>query len=113
MRIIGTALVVILLIVVAGGAFLGYEFYGAMQAMRNPASAPPIPTTRIGGQDVVVFTTITPDRLPTAIKDAEGKVDENVSGRQAFILDLSGTDLMALISARAGDSARAFPVTNA
>ena len=53
------------------------------------------------GRDVVVFTTITSDKLPGAIKDVEGKVDKNVSGRQAFTLDLSGTDLMALISARA------------
>jgi hypothetical protein len=83
MRIIGCLLVVILLVVVAGAAFVGYEFYGAIQAMRNPASAPPIPTTRVDGQDVVVFTTISPDKLPTAIKDAEGKVDKNVSGRQA------------------------------
>jgi len=113
MRIIGTALVVILVIVVAATAFLGYELYGAYQAMRNPASAPPLPTTRIDGREVVVFTTITSDKLPTAIKDAQNKVDKNVNGRQAFTLDLSGTDLMALISAEAGDSAKALPVTNA
>lgn len=113
MRLIATALVIILLLVVAGAAFLGYEFYGAIQAMRNPSSAPPNPTTRINGQEVVVFTAITADKLPAAIKDAEGKVDQNVSGRQAFTLDLSGTDILALISARAGDSARALPVSNA
>ena len=99
--------------VVAGAAFIGYEFYGAIQAMRNPASAPPIPTTRVDGQDVVVFTTISSDKLPAAIKDAEGKVDKNVSGRQAFTLDLSGTDLLALISSRAGASAKVVPITNA
>src|SRR5438445_4985857 len=105
MKIIGPALVVILVVVVAATAFLGYQFYGAYQAMRNPASAPPMQTTRIEGREVVVFTTITSDKLPAAIKDAQGKVDKNVSGRQAFTLDLSGTDLMALISAEAGDSA--------
>ena len=95
------------------GGVPGYEFYGAIQALRNPASAPPIPTTRIDGRDVVVFTTITSDKLPAAIKDAEGKVDQNVSGRQAFTLDLSGTDIMALISARAGSSGQSVPITNA
>src|SRR5258708_18755523 len=113
MRIIGTALIVILVIVVAATAYRGSELYGAFQAMRNPASAPPLPTTRIDGREVVVFTTITSDKLPAATKDAQNKVDKNVSGRQAFTLDLSGTDLMALISAEAGDSARALPVTNA
>src|SRR5579859_50964 len=113
MRSIATALVIVLLVIVAGAAFLGYELYGAIQAMRNPASAPPNPTTRIDGQDVVVFTTITADRLPAAIKDANGKVDTQVSGRQAFTLDLSGTDILALVSTRAGDAARVLPITNA
>src|SRR6266851_2654708 len=113
MRIIATALVIVLLAVVAGAVFLGYEFYGAIQAMQNPAAAPPNPTTRIEGREVVVFTTITTEKLPAAIKDAEGKVDQNVSGRQAFTLDLSGTDILALASARAGDTARVLPISNA
>src|SRR5258708_35648381 len=113
MRIVGTALVVVLVIGLGGAAFLGYEFYGAYQAMRGPASAPPIPTTRVDGREVVVFTTITSDKLPAAIKEVEGKVATSVTGRQAFTLDLSSTDIMALISSRAGDSARAVPVTNA
>ena len=113
MRLVGTALIVILVLLVAAVAYVGYEFYGAYQAMRNPASAPPIPTTRVDGREVLVFTTISTDKLPSAIKDAEGKVDQNVSGRQAFTLDLSGTDLMALISSRAGASGQTIPVTNA
>jgi lysophospholipase L1-like esterase len=113
MRIIGTGLVLILVVVIAGAAFLGYELNGAYQAIRDPASAPPVPTTRVEGRDVVVFTTISSDKLPAAIKDAQGKVDQNVGSRQAFTLELSGTDLMALISARAGDSARALPIAHA
>ena len=81
MKIIGTLLVLILVVIVAGAAVLGYEFYGTYQALRNPAAAPPIPTTRVDGRDVVVFTTITSDKLPAAIKGVEGKVDTSVSGR--------------------------------
>jgi hypothetical protein len=110
-----TGFIVIFVVVIAGAAFLGYEFYGAYQAIRDPALAPPLPTTKVDGRDVdvVVFTTITSEKLPAAINDAQGKVDQNVGGRQAFTLNLSDTDLMALISARAGDSARALPVGNA
>src|SRR5260370_40710789 len=106
MRIVGTRLVVVLVIVLAGAAFLGYEFYGAYQAIRDPASAPPIPTTRVDGREVVVFTTITSDKLPAAIKEVEGKVAASVTGRQAFTLDLTSTDFMTLISLPTGASAR-------
>jgi hypothetical protein len=67
-------------------AFLGYEFFGALQVVRNPAAAPPVPTTQVNGKEVVVFTSIAADKLPTPIKEAEGKLDQNVSGRSAFSL---------------------------
>jgi lysophospholipase L1-like esterase len=62
---------------------------------------------------VVVFTTIAADKLPAAIGEVEGKLSQNVVGHQAFTLELTGTDLMALITDRAGEVAKAVPLTNA
>ncbi|MBI4491944.1 MAG: SGNH/GDSL hydrolase family protein [Chloroflexi bacterium] len=111
-RIVVFALSLIVLAVVGGAVFLGYNFYVAYRALQNPGAAPSAPTVRVDGREVAVLTAISPEKLPEAIKEAEAKLNTEVAGKQAFALELTGTDLMALLSAQAGERASTLPLRN-
>jgi lysophospholipase L1-like esterase len=99
MRFVFLTFKLVFVAVLAIALFVGVQVYFAYQAMTSP-SAVAAPLTRIDAA-----------QLPGAISDAQRKLDTQVANKQAFSLELSGTDLMALLTAQAGD--RPLPVTNA
>ena len=109
MRLVVVVLVLIVILAIGAAGLVGYELY---QVAANPTAAPPLPTVAVNGRQVVDFSSIPPEQLAGAVRSAQDKLDQNVKDKQAFALDLTGSDIVALVVAQAGEGARSVPVSD-